>query len=75
MLEVENDRIAYDLDEVARRLGGVTRRYVEILVANGELASFKLGKRRLVAAIDLDAFVDKLRADERVARATAQAAS
>jgi excisionase family DNA binding protein len=62
--------LAYGLDAVARQLGGVTRRYVETLVETGELASFKLGRRRLVDARDLRAFVDALRAEGQRARDT-----
>jgi excisionase family DNA binding protein len=60
--------LAYDLDAVAHQLGGVTRRYVETLVETGELASFKLGRRRLVDARDLRGFVDALRAEGQRAR-------
>lgn len=68
-------RLVHDVPEVAVLLGGVTERYIWKLIATGELPSFLLGKRRVVAREDLDDFVRKLRADELKARAMAAEAA
>lgn len=65
------ERVAYEVPEVARLLGGVTVRYVWTLISTGELQSFKLGRRRMVAKTDIDAFIAKLREDDQRARAAA----
>jgi excisionase family DNA binding protein len=67
-------RAAYPVPEVAVLLGGVTERYVWTLLSRNELTSVKVGGRRLVPADDLDAFIEKLREQERQARAAASAA-
>ena len=67
-------RLVHDVPEIAVLLGGVTERYVWKLIATGELPSFLLGKRRVAAREDLDAFIRKLREDELKARAAASAA-
>jgi excisionase family DNA binding protein len=67
-------RDAYPVPEVAALLGGVTPRYVWKLIDSGELPSFKVGARRLVARTDLDAYIARLRADEQRAREAAASA-
>lgn len=67
------ERTAYPVPEVAKLLGGVNERYVWTLISTGELPSFKVGRRRLVADIDISAFVERLRADDDKARAAASA--
>jgi len=51
-----------DLDEAAVLLS-VSRRSVQTLVYEGRLASVQVGRRRLIAMPDLEAFVDRLRED------------
>lgn len=67
-------RAAYPVPEVAVLLGGVTERYVWTLLSRNELTSVKIGGRRLVPAEDLEAFIARLREEERQARAAASAA-
>jgi len=64
-------RLVHPVPEIARLLGGVTERYVWKLLASGELPSFLLGKRRVVAREDIDAYIARLREDELKARAAA----
>ena len=68
------ERDAYQPDEVARRLGGISVRWVWTLMTTGELPSFKLGRYRMVAAEDLKAVIDKLREEDRQAREAAREA-
>ena len=58
------ERRAYNVPEVAQLLGGVTERYVWTLLSTGELESVKIGARRLVPTEALDAFLNRLRAEE-----------
>jgi excisionase family DNA binding protein len=44
------------LDQAADRLS-ITTRYLQMLVARGDLPTIRIGRRRLVRAADLDAFV------------------
>lgn len=67
-------RDAYQPPEIAILLGGVSVRFVWKLIGTGELPSFKLGRIRLVARRDLEAFIESLRADEQRARDTAASA-
>lgn len=69
------DRKAYSVPEVAQLLGGVTERYVWMLLSRDELKSVKIGGRRMVPASDLDAFIDGLRQDEQRARESAASAA
>lgn len=66
-------RRAYNVPEVAVLLGGVTERYVWTLLSTGELESVKIGARRLIPAEAIDAFIARLRADEKRVRAEAAA--
>lgn len=50
-------------------LGGVSERYVWQLIAEGELISFTMGRRRMVARKDLDDYIDRMR--EQTARVRA----
>jgi excisionase family DNA binding protein len=54
-------RLLHSLAETAELLS-VTPRYVQDLVYSGQLPSVRLGRRRLVAHVDLEEFVDSLRA-------------
>ena len=55
-----NGRLTYGVDEAAEILGiGLT--LAKELVRTGELRSIKIGRRRLVAWADLEAFVDRRR--------------
>lgn len=49
-------RTAYSLDEAARSLG-LSRRTLYDLMDRGQLATVKLGKRRLVPATELERLV------------------
>ncbi len=53
--------LALDLTEAARRIG-ISARTLTRLVARGELHSFKIARRRLVALDDLRDFIAKQRA-------------
>jgi len=49
-----------DLDAAAASLS-LSRRSVQKLIYDGRLPSVQVGRRRLITAADLDAFVDRLR--------------
>jgi excisionase family DNA binding protein len=49
------------LDQVAEEMQ-VTRRYVEKLIASGDLDSYKIGRCRRVDRIDFDGFLYRKRA-------------
>lgn len=57
-----DDVVVYTVAEVAERLR-LGRSAVYELMQQGRLRSFKVGRRRLVAHVDLVAFVDELRAE------------
>jgi excisionase family DNA binding protein len=44
------------LDQAAERLS-ITPRYLQMIVAHGDLPTVRIGRRRLVRVADLDAFV------------------
>lgn len=64
-------RLCYSVEEVAQLLGGVTDRYVGMLMSAGDLPSIKLGRRRMVEHEALIAFVAGLREDAATATAAA----
>ena len=51
-------RLSYSIEEVVG-LTGLGRTTLYRLIAQGELISCKIGRRRLVRASDLDAFLDR----------------
>lgn len=58
----------------ARLLGEITEREVENRITDGDLEAVKLGRRRLIVLVSLDAYVARLReqaAAERLAAAPA----
>ena len=55
--------LAYSVPEAAKAIG-VSKNTVWTLLRVGELRSFKLGARTLIAAQDLRALVERLRAAE-----------
>jgi excisionase family DNA binding protein len=55
-------RLAYSIDEVGRATG-LGRSTIYMAIAAGKLRAVKLGRRRLVRAEDLNAFVDSLGAE------------
>ncbi len=55
-----SDKLAYSVDQAAEQLG-IGRTLAYDLIRDGRLRSLKLGNRRLVARVDLEAFVEKLR--------------
>lgn len=56
-----SERISYSALEVIH-LTGIPRTALYRLLATGALKSFKVGRRRMIAAKDLNAFVDQRRA-------------
>ena len=55
----------------ARILGGITEREVEKRIADGDLESVLLGRRRLIVASSVDAYVARLRAEAAAVRGAA----
>lgn len=53
-------KLTYPITEAAEQLS-VSARVVEKLIASGELASFKVGRRRLVAHDDLVDYIARQR--------------
>jgi excisionase family DNA binding protein len=53
-------RLLVDLDEAAQQLS-VSRRSVQSLIYDGALLSVTVGRRRLIALVDLEAYVHELR--------------
>lgn len=53
-------RLLYPMSEAAAQLGGITERKLWKMIANGEIDSVKIGRRRMIAADALDAYVQKL---------------
>ncbi len=53
-------KLMYSVDEAAEQLG-IGRTLVYELIREERLRTVKLGNRRLVARIDLEAFIDSLR--------------
>lgn len=47
--------------EAQRTLGGICRSHVYELIAHGELEAVKLGRRRMVVAASIDAYIERLR--------------
>jgi excisionase family DNA binding protein len=57
-----SDRLLVDKAEAARRLN-VSLRTISNLLFSGSLQSCAIGRRRLVAVVDLEAYVDRLRSE------------
>jgi excisionase family DNA binding protein len=55
--------LVYSIDEAADLLG-IGRTFMFQLVASGEIASFKIGKRRKIAREEIDAYLDRLRREQ-----------
>ena len=51
-------RVAYSVEETAQALG-IGRGLVFQLLREGQLKSIRLGKRRLIPAVELQAFMDR----------------
>jgi excisionase family DNA binding protein len=51
--------LAIGIDDAARMIG-VARSMLYEIVARGEIDSFKLGRRRLILAKNLDAYINKI---------------
>ncbi|HEX6968941.1 MAG TPA: helix-turn-helix domain-containing protein [Micromonosporaceae bacterium] len=58
-----SDRVAFSLDEVAARFG-VSTRHVRRLGQRGEMRLVKVGRKVMVLATDLDAYIEHLKAGE-----------
>ncbi len=56
------DKLAYSVDDVAELLS-IGRTKAVALVSSGEIASIKLGGRRLIPRQDLQTFVERMRAE------------
>ena len=52
-------RAAYRVEEVASLLGDLHVRHVWRLIQTGDLASFKVGRRRMVSAGAIDDYIAK----------------
>lgn len=63
--ELENDeKDAYDIATVARRLGNITPRTVWNMIAAKEIPSFKVRGRRLVSRRALQEYIERQEAAE-----------
>jgi hypothetical protein len=70
------DQIFWSPEDVARKLGGLSRRYVYTLMDRGDLDTVPIGRRRMVPDTSLRAYVDRLHAEAKALReAKAGAAS
>ncbi len=66
-MKVETEtRLAYGIAEAAAMLG-IGRSTIYELVRSGQLATFKIGQRRLVTRVDLERFIDSCRVVEHAA--------
>ena len=54
--------VLVEVSEAQTALGGIGRTKIAELIASGELASVKLGRRRLIPVAALEAFAAKLSA-------------
>lgn len=59
-LKTTTEARLFDLKTTAEVLGGITTRYVYMLLEAGELQSVKIGKRRLVTVASIDDYVARL---------------
>lgn len=57
---MEHRKSAYPITEAAQLLSLGRSKFYQLMDA-GEIRSFKIGKRRLIAAEDLDAYIQKCR--------------
>jgi excisionase family DNA binding protein len=57
-LATAGERIAYKPADAAKAIG-ISPATLYVLMARGDLPAFKLGKRTLIKAADLQAFVDR----------------
>lgn len=55
-------RLLYSMPEAAQLLGGITERKLWSMVAEGEIKSVKLGRRRMISATALAEYVHGLEA-------------
>lgn len=56
------ERRLYPLKEAAEQLGGITERMLWSLCMRGDIKSVKVGRRRMIPAAALDAYVSELEA-------------
>lgn len=63
MSNTHTDELLVDIETTMNRLGGLARSTVYELLATGEIEAVKLGRRRMVVAASLNAYVDRLRAE------------
>ena len=58
-----DDKLLLTVEEAAQRLG-IGRSHTYVYVLRGDLPSVKLGRARRVPAIELEGFVERLRAEQ-----------
>ena len=58
-----DDKLLLTVEEAAQRLN-IGRSHAYIYVMRGELPSVKLGRARRVPAVELEGFVERLRAEQ-----------
>lgn len=63
MSDADVTKMVFGLDEVAEQLS-IGRTLTNQLVREGRIRSVKIGHRRLVARVDLEAYVADLRGEE-----------
>lgn len=54
------ERLLLSIPQVGDALGGIARSYVYVLLSRGEIPTVKIGRRTMVRASDLDAYVKSL---------------
>ncbi len=64
-----NRRLLYSIEEAAQLLG-IGRTFMFELVATGQIASLKIGRRRKIPSSALDAYVERLAAEQAAASAS-----
>lgn len=58
------DPLLYPVPDVAEALGKISNRHVYKLMDTGELESITIGRRRMVVAESMRAYVDRLRQEQ-----------
>lgn len=62
-LESHSRQRLLDMKSAAHVLGGITTRYLYVLLESGALEGVKQGRRRMITVASIDAYVDRLRAE------------
>jgi len=53
----DSSQIAFSVNEACKQLGGIGRVKLYQLLQSGELQSFKIGSRRMIARVQLEQFL------------------